>query len=252
MFRKRPSRPTVVGRRVATLDGQTVAYTIKRSSRAKNVRLEMRPDTGLTVVIPRRCGLEEVPGLLEVRRRWILGNLARYARQAPPAVGRPLKVGDSVPYLGLDLRLVSGEDAGRCASVRLEQARIVVGLGPTGTGLAQALERWYRSQAAQVIGERAAALSARMGVTYKRLAIRGQRTRWGSCSAKGNLSFNWKLMMAPQPVVDYVITHELAHLKFMDHSKRFWDLVAEHCPRWRDHRKWLKAHETRLTGGFTS
>jgi predicted metal-dependent hydrolase len=252
MFRKRPSRPTVVGRRVATLEGQTVAYTIKRSSRAKHVRLEMRPNTGLTVVVPQRYSLEEVPGLLEARRRWILGHLARYARQAAPAIGRPLTVGDSVPYLGRELRLVSAEGTGKRAGVRLEQGRIVVGLGSATMGLAEALERWYRSQAAGAIGGRAAALSAQMGVTYRRLSIRGQRTRWGSCSAKGNLSFNWKLMMAPQPVIDYVVIHELAHLKRMDHSKGFWELVARHCPRWREHRKWLKEHETRLAGGLCS
>jgi predicted metal-dependent hydrolase len=147
--------------------------------------------------------------------------------------------------------LVSAEGTGK-AGVRLEQARLVVDLGPGGTRLAEVLERWYRAQAAGLIGERAAALSAQMCVAYRRLTIRGQRTRWGSCSAKGNLSFNWKLMMAPQPVIDYVIIHELAHLKHMNHSKGFWDLVARHCPRWRERRKWLKEHEMRLSGGFSS
>ena len=168
MFRKRPSRPVVVGRRVATLEGQTVAYTLKRSGRAKQVRLEIRPDTGLTVVVPRRYSPEDVPGLLEARRRWILRNLKKYDGQAAPLIERPLTAGDSVPYLGRDLRLVSVEGTGR-AGVRLEQARIVVDPGPAGTRPAEVLERWYRTQAAGLIGERAAALSSQMGVAYERL-----------------------------------------------------------------------------------
>jgi predicted metal-dependent hydrolase len=74
------------------------------------------------------------------------------------------------------------------------------------------------------------------------LSDRGQKTRWRSCSQKGNLSFNWKLIMMPEPVIDYVIVHELAHLKEMNHTKRFWELVGKHCLEWRYHRKWLKDH----------
>ncbi len=109
------------------------------------------------------------------------------------------------------------------------------------------LEEWYRLQAAKLMKGRADQLSTQLGVTYDRLLIRGQRTRWGSCSHKGNLSFNWKLMMAPQPVIEYVIVHELAHRKEMNHTKRFWEVVAEHCPRWREHQKWLKDHQAELT-----
>jgi predicted metal-dependent hydrolase len=86
-----------------------------------------------------------------------------------------------------------------------------------------------------------------MGISYQRIAIRGQKTRWGSCSRKKNLSFNWKLIMAPGSVVEYVIIHELLHLKEMNHSKRFWELVARYCPGWRENKKWLKQHEADLT-----
>ena len=111
-----------------------------------------------------------------------------------------------------------------------------------------ALERWYRTEAARLINERTDKLSSDMGISYKRIVIRGQKTRWGSCSRKKNLSFNWKLIMAPQPVLDYVIIHELIHLKEMNHSKKFWELVAQYCPGWREHKKWLKQHEADLHG----
>jgi len=110
------------------------------------------------------------------------------------------------------------------------------------------LEWWYREQAEKLIRKRADELCARLGVKYGRLTIRGVKTRWGSCSHKGNLNFNWKLIMAPEPVVEHVIIHELAHLKEMNHAKRFRELVAELCPGWRDHKRWLKDHECMLSG----
>ena len=142
--------------------------------------------------------------------------------------------------------MVKEQNNGNANSVKLEQNKLLVSLKSASSRLNVTLERWYRMQAVKLIGKRASELSPLLGLTYNRLVIRGQRTRWGSCSHKGNLSFNWKLLMAPEPVIDYVIIHELAHLKEMNHTKRFWELVAEYCPRWREHKKWLKDHETEL------
>ena len=85
-----------------------------------------------------------------------------------------------------------------------------------------------------------------MGLSYNRLIIKGQKTLWGSCSRKRNLNFNWRLMMALEPVIIYVVVHELAHLKFMNHSRKFWQLVEKYCPDWRQHRTWLRIHSTEL------
>lgn len=104
----------------------------------------------------------------------------------------------------------------------------------------------YRAEARKLIEEQLDKLSARLEVNCNRITIRGQKTRWGSCSQKGRLNFNWRLIMAPKPVIDYIVIHELAHLKEMNHSKKFWGLVAQHCPRWREHKKWLKDNECGL------
>jgi len=129
----------------------------------------------------------------------------------------------------------------------LEKSRLLVTLNSQNDRLNLVLEWWYRQQAEKLIKKRADELCPQLGVTYNRLTIRGAKTRWGSCSRKGNLNFNWKLMMVPEPVIDYVIIHELAHLKEMNHSRNFWKLVAEHCPKWRSHKKWLRGHEAGLT-----
>lgn len=246
MFRKPRPRLTVVGERKIALDGQTVSYTIKRSPRAKHIRLEVKRGTGLTVVLPKSYDVERLPDLLGASCGWILGKLAKYREAEPLPAGENLKSGDAIPYLGRELELVVRQNSSRADSLKLEWDRLVVSLGSASRGLNVVLEQWYRIQAAKLMRKKADELTARLGLSYKRLTIRGQRTRWGSCSHKGNLSFNWKLMMAPEPVIDYVIVHEIIHLKEMNHTKRFWKLVAENCPRWREHRKWLKEHEAEL------
>ncbi|MFL5874323.1 MAG: M48 family metallopeptidase, partial [Solirubrobacteraceae bacterium] len=88
--------------------------------------------------------------------------------------------------------------------------------------------------------------TATLGRPYTKLTIRNQRTRWGSCSATGAMSFNWRLLLAPEPVLDYVVWHEACHLKVADHSDRFWGLVERHCPDWREHARWLRRNGSAL------
>ena len=175
-----------------------------------------------------------------------MGKLAEYGKGQTAVAEKKLESGDSIPYLGRHLKVLEQHNPGTAPSVRLEKNRLFVNLGSRNSHLNLVLEEWYRRQAEKLIKKRADRLCSLLGVTYGRLSIRRAKTRWGSCSRKGNLNFNWKLMMAPEPVIDYVIIHELAHLKEMNHSKKFWNLVAEHCPRWRKHRQWLKEHEAEL------
>lgn len=247
MILERHPRLTVVGKREAIIDGKTVSYIIKRSPKAKYVRLEVRPEAGLTVVIPRSYKSDQIPDLLKEKERWISGKLSKYGHIQRPGSDKALRSGDTVPYLGRDLEMVTRRCYGNVESVNVERNKLVVRLRAGNNRLNLVLERWYRTQAVQLIEEKAKKLSTRMGLKYGRLSIRGQKTRWGSCSQKGNLSFNWKLIMVPGPVIDYVIIHELAHLKEMNHTERFWQLVEQYCPKWRDHRKWLKDHTTELT-----
>jgi len=231
-----------------SINGQTITYTVKRSLRAKHVRLEVRRETGLTVVVPHFYKIGKLPGLLKSKERWISSNLARCSQFKALSAERELRSGDAVPYLGRDLKLVKRENHSSVGGITLEGDRLVVSNELFKNGVLElALEQWYRKEAARLISGRIDELSSQMGISYQRIVIRGQKTRWGSCSHKKNLSFNWKLIMAPEPVVDYVIIHELTHLKEMNHSKRFWELVARYCPRWREHKKWLKQHEADLT-----
>jgi len=104
----------------------------------------------------------------------------------------------------------------------------------------------YRKKARAVLGEKTRVWAERMGVTYERIAIRQQVTRWGSCSGKGNLNFHWMLVLMPEELQDYVVVHELAHRKEMNHSDRFWRLVAEQIPDYRERRKRLRNYESQI------
>jgi predicted metal-dependent hydrolase len=238
----------VIAERQIDLQGQSVSYVVKRSSRAKRVRLEVRQHSGLVVVVPRSYPLRDLDNLLREKQAWILRHLARASRPTSPAAGG-IGDGDLIPYLGRDVRINDCRGDGRALRVSLTPGGLLISGASDGPGLESLLEQWYRSQALRFVQQRVHSLAARWGLDYGRIIIRGQRTRWGSCSHKGTLSFNWRLMMVPEPVADYVVVHEVAHLREMNHTHRFWKLVAEECPRWREHRRWLTEHGDWLSAG---
>jgi predicted metal-dependent hydrolase len=247
MLPRNRHKSALVEKHTTTINHQTITYTLRRSFKARRVRLEVRQQTGLTVIVPRSYPISQLYGLLKSKERWISRNLARFNQLELLSAPKELRNGDSIPYLGRELELVQ-QESHHGDSIALMGNKLALRPDLFNNGLLElALEQWYRSEAARLITEKTTKVSSDMGINYKRIVIRGQKTRWGSCSHKKNISFNWKLIMAPEPVVEYVIIHELIHLKEMNHSKRFWELVAQYCPDWQQHKKWLKQHEADLT-----
>jgi len=123
---------------------------------------------------------------------------------------------------------------------------LVVRLGRDEHETASLLQPWLRARAREVIAERIEARAAEMNVRPGRLTIRDQSSRWASASARGSLSFSWRLLLAPPYVLDAVVVHELAHLRIRDHSPRFWALVGRHAPRTAEARRWLREHSHEL------
>lgn len=122
---------------------------------------------------------------------------------------------------------------------RLESLQRAVEIRPSYT---DEEKRTYRGKAAAVLEEKCRIFADRMGITYGRITVREQKTRWGSCSAKGNLNFNWKLVLMPEAIIDYLVVHELAHRKQMNHSPEFWKIVETEIPDYWERRQWLKIH----------
>jgi predicted metal-dependent hydrolase len=218
-----------------------IPYRIRRSDRAQRARILVDGD-GIEVVVPQRFPLKDVEPFVEEKRAWIERTLERMREtdaELPPA---RLTDGGEVPYLGERLGL----------DVRVERRRVrehVARRGdrlqlalPPGTKVRDALERWYRRRTRAEVAPRLDAACARWGSAYTKLQVRGQRTRWASCSSTGAMSFNWRLLLAPPHVLDYVVEHEVVHLDVLDHSQRFWILLSERVPDWREHERWLRRH----------
>ncbi len=214
----------------------TLDYTVRRSPRARRVRVTVHPDRQVEVVLPQRAAQREAAAAVRELAPWIerrLRSLDRAAdeRHRPPG---------TVPFLGEDLELVV--QAGRTRVHRRGSQLLVPDHDPL-----PALERWYRVQARREVAPRLDAAVARTGTRYTRLTIRGQRTRWASCASGGAMSFNWRLLLAPPEILDYVVEHEVCHLEVLDHSQRFWALLESRVPDWRASARWLKRYGSTLT-----
>jgi len=220
---------------VSALASPEIPYTVRRSGRARRVRVNVHAHSGVEVVLPARAPEREAAAAIRELRPWIERRLAE-ARETMAAVAAR---GSTLPYLDETLQLVP--QAGRARAHRRGGQLLV----PQGDA-AGALERFYRRAARAEIAPRLDAACAQAGLSYTGLDIRGQRTRWASCSSRGRMSFNWRLLLAPERVLQYVVWHEVCHLQVLDHSPRFWALLGRHWPDWREDRAWLSRHGATL------
>jgi predicted metal-dependent hydrolase len=218
-----------------TLSDPMITYQVRRSDRARRVRVTVDVERGVEVVLPRRTTEREAAAAISELSPWIERRMSEIERIRTAVAAR----GQTVPYLGTPLKLVA--QPGRTRVTRRGEALLV-----PSADRRPALERWFRGAARAEIAPRLDRACALAGVTYERLTIRGQRTRWASCSPTGAMSFNWRLLLAPEPVLDYVVWHEVCHLDVMDHSPSFWSLLAERCPDYAVHARWLKRHGASL------
>jgi predicted metal-dependent hydrolase len=210
-------------------------------SRRRSLALIVERDGSLTVRAPQHLSQAEIDHFVDRKSDWIARKQAQVAREAPPE--RRYEEGETFPYLGVEhpLRLVSR----RKPALALEDGCFTLDRARVAEGQALFTE-WYRRAARRHLEERVKHFSQLHGFRVGKLRISSARTRWGSCSKKGTLSFTWRLVMAPPEVVDYVVVHELCHLRELNHSKAFWALVASILPDYKVQRTWLKRHGERL------
>lgn len=206
-----------------------IEYSVRRSQRARRVRVAVDPERGVEVVLPQRAPKRAAAEAVRELRPWIERRLA----EAEAARAVVAERQGSVPFLAETLRL--HPQPGRTRVHRRGNDLFVPAGDPK-----PALERWYRRQAKAEIAPRLDSAVAALGTSYTTLTIRNQRTRWGSCSSTGAMSFNWRLLLAPEEVLDYVVWHEACHLLVLDHSARFWSLLERHVPDYREPRRWLR------------
>ncbi len=212
-----------------------IAYTVRRSQRARRVRVNVHAHTGVEVVLPARVPERAAAAAVSELRPWIERRLA----EAEEALARVAERAGTLPYLDRTLDLVPQPGRTR---VHRQGERLLV----PADDARPALERFYRRAARAELTERLDRATALAGTSYTGLDIRGQRTRWASCSASGRMSFNWRLLLAPERVLEYVVCHEVCHLEILDHSPRFWALLERRWPGYREDRAWLSRHGATL------
>jgi predicted metal-dependent hydrolase len=208
-----------------------IPYRIRRSTRARRVHVSVDAEAGVEVVLPPRAREREAAEAMRELGPWVRRRLARLDAARAELGLAP----GTIPYLDERLTLVS--QSGRQRVTRRGDALLVPAGDPR-----PAVERWYRRRAAVEVAARLDDACTRAGAGYERLTIRGQRTRWASCATSGNMSFNWRLLLAPAAVVDAVVWHEVCHLEVPDHSPRFWSLLLQRCPDYRVHQRWLRRY----------
>jgi len=220
-------------------------YQLIRSNR-KSIAISFDRDGGLslTVKAPYWVSLKEIDSFVASKKDWIFATAQRLKREQEKALAaRPgLENGDVLRFLGEKriLTVIREERSRGKVKCVMERLLLWVPYEADYEYKRAQLEKWYRKQALLVFTQKAEEFAEVLKVNFAKIHIKDQKSRWGSCSGRGNLNFNWRLIMAPEPVCDYVIIHELCHLRFMDHSASFWKLVESICPDYKQYRNWLK------------
>lgn len=227
------------------IDGNGFIAEVIRSSRRKSADVRVQDGT-VSLVVPDDLSTHRIQMLLEQKRQWILDKIALH-REAMPVQSREFISGECFPYLGRNYRLKVMR--GPYEPVKLLQGRLVVTV-PKGNEqphmIRNALVRWYMHQAKLKLIDKTHRYTAVVGTEAVGVGVKTFKSRWGSCSAKGRIDYNWKIILAPNRMVDYVVVHELCHLVHHDHSPKFWREVERILPDYQECKAWLKTHSTSL------
>ena len=220
-------------------DGNGFIAEVIRTSRRKTADIRVE-EGAVSVIVPVSTSIEKIDQLLLSKRLWIKEKMA-LQRDMASASSKQFVSGEAFPYLGRNYRLKV--ETGPFAPVKLLQGRLVVQT-PEGSQqphmIRNALVRWYKRQASLKIREKVRRYAPIVGVEPTGVSIKTFKSRWGSCTAKGELEFNWLIMLAPNRMVDYVVIHELCHLIHHDHSPEFWREVMRVMPDYQQCREWLR------------
>jgi hypothetical protein len=236
-----------ISRQKIDLDGLEMNYRLVQSKSARKLRVRVGID-GVEVVRPDGRNILEIEMFLKSSRDWIMNQLERIEQLR--LVRKPfIKNEDAILFRGVMAPIRVEGTARRKGTNKVlyenGQFKIILGI-QSNTSAADSLENWLRKKAKEEIRKQIDVLTGKLGRYPHKIYVMGQKTKWGNCSALKNLSFNWRLIMAPDFVLRYLVTHEVVHLEVPDHSKRFWLTVQSLCPEMDRARQWLVANSDRL------
>lgn len=225
---------------------KTESFDVSVITSAKRVSITLKVNSkGVFLHIPTRLPMDIVHDLIAEKSGWIKKQLAK---QPEPLPERQWQQGETLSFFGQQYELQLAQKADS-PSVKLAEDTIILSARLHRIGQKarrKAIVDWYKNQAEIYLTKRTEELSRQTGLTPKSITIKTYKARWGSCNIRGEIQYNWQIMQAPTSVIDYLIIHELCHLKHHNHGKKFWQLVARHCPEYKKEQTWLKQHGAML------
>ncbi len=222
------------------IDDEIIEYKLIKSNR-KSVVIEITRDGEVLIRAPKGMKEQDLGRIIKSRQRWIYVRVM--AARERKLVINPYVTGRKLLFLGQQIELQVEYQNKRERVFRLEDKLHVWIMEEHKEQIPKRIEQWYRQQARTILRKLTDNYANMMNLSINQIFIKNQKTRWGSCSAKRNLNYNYRLVMAPEPVIEYVVIHELCHLIHMNHSKDFWHEVERVQPEYKQYRKWLKDHQ---------
>jgi len=220
-------------------------YKIIRTDRKRTASIQVSPSNEVTVMVPKELPSEKLEALLRRKTPWILSKIKFNQEVKYPHKPKEFVSGEAFQYLGRNYRLKI--ETGEIEGVELKNGRLNVRiLGDKDLACHRKVKRlltdWYARNAARKLKERIVRHSDKMSLNFRRLKIKDLKRCWASCSMKGDITFNWKIIMAPLRIVDYVVVHELCHRAHHNHSKEFWNLLGRMMPDYKEQKEWLRVN----------
>ncbi|NLX63362.1 MAG: M48 family metallopeptidase [Clostridiaceae bacterium] len=228
-----------------------IFYTLTRSNR-KTIGLKIDKNGEVKVSVPLRLGKKQIEEAIRGKADWIINKIYKVREMNLNIVPRKFVSGEKLLYLGKEyiLKVVDRDITRPEVCIQNDTISVYISQSLTKESRKQAVKetliKWYRQYFSEIVNDRIEKYSLKLNATPCKVVIKDQKTRWGSCSVKGNINLNWRLVMAPVDIIDYVVVHELCHLKIMNHSKDFWLLVESVLPCYKEKRKWLKTYGYKL------
>lgn len=231
----------------------TIEYRIKRSDDRETLSIAVDPEEGVIVTAPEDVSEEKIKDCVKDRAGWIIEKQEEIKEISKPPLDKEFLSGEKLQYLGrrYRLKLIREEDIENI-SVSLKKGKFFVNIPENLDGAKRRkvvrnnLLRWYYEHAEDKLKERVGKYKDQVGVEPKSVKVKHQQKRWGSCTKNKDLLYNWRIIMAPMSIVDYVVVHELCHLREKNHTDRFWRMLKSVIPDYEDRKEWLRVNGPRL------
>ncbi|MDZ7860596.1 MAG: SprT family zinc-dependent metalloprotease [Candidatus Krumholzibacteriota bacterium] len=224
-------------------------YKIIRTPRRRTASVQVSPQNEVSIIVPDNLAQVKIDNIIRRKSSWIINKIKTNDAVRHPPKPKEYVSGEAFSYLGRNYRLKIAR--GNPQPVELKNGRFYVyvpdSVKKRDDLIRDALGEWYKSHAKNKLRSRISMYSERVGVSCRNIKVKNLKSRWGSCSKAGNININWRIIMAPLSIVDYVIVHELCHLKYHNHSKEFWRLLGQILPDYLKRKEWLRVNGTLLT-----